>query len=113
MAPDLPEDRRRRERVKVRAPACVEAINGLDESDHGDLFEVVDRFPSIGIATGEGPGELPVLEDQGLAAIFGGYAHGSGGVVSRSTGHPYPVTVGNNLTFSAGVSRDRRRHRSP
>jgi len=53
VAPDLPDDRDRGIREKLHAAGRIEAIDRVEQSDRGDLDEVVDGLATIGELAGQ------------------------------------------------------------
>jgi hypothetical protein len=64
MATELPLDRRQRVRDERDAAFAVEAACGNDESDGGDLEQVLVRLAPAREAAGERPDERQMLEDE-------------------------------------------------
>jgi hypothetical protein len=67
---DLTENRWRRKGRERCSPRGVESIDGLDEPDHRDLLQVVERLPSARIAPREGTRKRHVREHLPFALLF-------------------------------------------
>jgi hypothetical protein len=48
--PDLSDDRGDCVTCEIHSTVDVEAVDGLDEPDRADLNEILERFPSTGVA---------------------------------------------------------------
>ena len=60
----LAENRRRRVGGEPQAAVGIEAVDGLDEAEHGDLDQVVGRLAAVGEAVGQAVGQAAVRLDK-------------------------------------------------
>jgi hypothetical protein len=67
VALDLAADRGDGEGQEVHTPAGVEAVDGVDQPERGDLLEVLGVLPAVAVLAGDVAGDRQVTGDQ-LAA---------------------------------------------
>jgi hypothetical protein len=67
VTPELPEDRGRRIRGRLHSAGRIEAIDGLEQTDGGDLDEVVNGLAAIGEPAGQSGGPWGMRKDQPFA----------------------------------------------
>jgi hypothetical protein len=70
VAPDLADDRRDGVACEVDAAVHVEAIDGLDEADGPDLYEVLERLAAPCVARGERAHERHQLDERPLTSVL-------------------------------------------
>src|SRR5262249_9737342 len=69
VALQLAEDGRCRERRELEAPFGLEALDGLQEADEGDLAQVVERLPAIRETSREELAQPYVYLDEAVAQL--------------------------------------------